>query len=262
MMRVLVVNPNAATAKLVRFILSEAGHEVVLANRGATALDELADQEIDALLLEIDLPDWDGHELCRELRAAHFAGPIIFLTRREERRDKLQAFTSGADDYLVEPFDPEELVARIKAVTQRCKHMVHQAQETILNVGDAELATTDLSFQTDGQPPILLTPTETRVLECLMRNAGITLSRELLIARVWGYADLVDSNRLDVCIRRIRKKIERDPDLPEYVHTARGVGYTFRARPKIRSNGHHAFEVLTVNSTSASHVAYNASLAG
>jgi DNA-binding response OmpR family regulator len=249
-MRILVINPHAATAKLVRFVLNEAGHEVLLAERGGAAIDALAERELDALLLEVDLPDCDGREVCRELRSRQFDGPIIFLTSRQEQRDKLLAYKYGADDYMQEPFDPEELLARIDAVIRRYNHAVYQSFETTLRVGDAELSINDLTFQIEGRPPVLLTPTEMRVLECLMRNAGITLSRNLLIERTWGFDDFVDTNRVDVCIRRIRKKVERNPDMPEYVHTVRGVGYVFRSQPGKWPNGHHPHEAVPADSAS------------
>jgi DNA-binding response OmpR family regulator len=203
-MRILVINRHAATAKLVRFVLNEAGHEVLLAERSGAAIDVLAERELDALLLEVDLPDCDVRELCRELRSRQFDGPIIFLTSRQEQWDKL--------------------LARIDAVIWHYSHAAHQSWETTLRVGDAELSINDLTFQIEGRPPVLLAPTEMRVLECLMRNARIALSLDLLIERAWGFDDVVDTNRVDVCIRRIRKKVERNSDMPEYVHTVRAVG--------------------------------------
>lgn len=227
-MRSLVINPDPMTAKLVRFVLNEAGHEVILAASAAVALRELERWEIDAVVLELDLPDRDGTELCRELRHQFYTGPLIFLTKRDQISDKLRAFAHGADDVIADPFDPAELVARVEAIARRFQCTDYQALGTVLKVGDAELEISDLSYRVPGREPVLLTPTELRLLECLMRNPGITIDRETLLERTWGYDLIEDSNRVEVYIRRLRKKIERHPDMPEYLHTVRGMGYVFR----------------------------------
>ncbi len=227
-MRIVVVDPNPMTAKLLRFVLMEAGHEVVLVRTVDEALAQVVGRETDAVLLEVDLPDMDGFVLCKELRARRYNGPLIFVTERGETADKVRAFDYGADDFIVEPFDPLELLARVQSVTRRFKQADYQALGTILKVGDAELSIGELTFRAGGRPPVLLTPTEMRMLECLMRNAQITISRDTLIDRTWGYDFVGDSNRVDVYVRRLRKKIERDPAHPEYIHTVRGIGYVFR----------------------------------
>lgn len=228
-MRSLVINPDPMTAKLIRFVLNEAGHDVILATSAAEALREIKRQEIDAVILELDLPDRDGTELCQEFRHHLYTGPFIFLTKRYQTPDKLRAFAHGADDVIVDPFDPAELVARVEAVTRRYKQADQQALGTLLRVGDAELSIAELTFRSPGRPPVLLTPTEMRILECLMRNSQVTISRETLIERTWGYEFVGESNRVDVYIRRLREKIEREPGRPEYIHTIRGIGYVFRA---------------------------------
>ena len=227
-MRSLVINPDPMTAKLVRFVLNEAGHDVILAASAAEAFRGLKRREIDAVVLELDLPDKDGTELCQELRHHLYTGPLIFLTKRSQTQDKLRAFAQGADDVIVDPFDPAELVARVEAIVRRYQCTDYQTVGTVLKVGDAELTISDLTYRVPGREPVLLTPTELRLLECLMRNPGITMSRETLLERTWGYDLIEDSNRVEVYIRRLRKKIERHPDMPEYLHTVRGVGYVFR----------------------------------
>lgn len=223
-----LVNPDPMTAKLVRFVLNEAGYDVILATSAAEAFREVKRREIDAVVLEIDLPDRDGTELCQELRHSLYTGPLIFLTKRYQISDKLRAFAQGADDVIIDPFDPAELVARVEAIVRRYQCIDYQALGTVLKVGDAELAISDLSYRVPGREPVLLTPTELRLLECLMRNPGITMSRETLLERTWGHDLIEDSNRVEVHIRRLRKKIERHPDMPEYLHTVRGIGYVFR----------------------------------
>jgi two-component system, OmpR family, response regulator RegX3 len=229
-MRVVVVDPDRMAGKLLQFVLTDAGHEVVLTKNAAEGLGEVIGRETDAVLLKTDLPapGLDGYELCKELRARRYNGPLIFVTQRRETRDKLRAFDFGADDYIVEPFDPLELVARLHSVTRRFRHADYQALGTVLKAGDAELSIGELTFRVEGRPPVVLTPTEMRMLECLMRNSNITISRDTLIERTWGYDFIGDSNRVDVYVRRIRKKVERDPAQPEYIHTIRGLGYAFR----------------------------------
>jgi DNA-binding response OmpR family regulator len=229
-MRVVVVDPDPMTAKLLRFVLGEAGHDVVLVKTATAALAATLEQETDAVLLEAELPDMGGWVLCKELRGRRYTGAVIFVTKLRETQDKVRAFDHGADDYIVEPFDPAELVARVDAVARRCKHADHQPLGTLLKVGDAELSLGELTFRAEGRPPVFLTPNEMRMLECLMRNHGITISRDTLIERTWDRNFIGDSNRVEVYIRRVRKKIERDPAQPEYLHTVRGVGYVFRPR--------------------------------
>lgn len=228
-MRIVVVDPDTMVGKLLRFVLGQAGYEnVVLARNSAEAVPAVAGRETDAVLMEVDLPDGDGFQLCKSLRERRYHGPIIFVSQRRDTKDKVRAFKSGADDYIVEPFDPAELVARVEAVTRRYKQADHQALGTVLRIGDAELSIAELTFRSSGRPHVLLTPTEMRILECLMRNSQVTISRETLIERTWGYEFVGESNRVDVYIRRLREKIEPEPGRPEYIHTIRGIGYVFR----------------------------------
>lgn len=228
-LRVVVVHPEPMAGKLLRFVLGEAGHTVALATNASEAYDAVIGRETDAVLLEADLPGRDGYEVCKELRARRYAGPIIFVTPRRETRDKVRAFEHGADDYVVEPFDPLELIARLHCVTRRYRQVDFQGLGTLIKVGAAELSIGELTLRVAGRAPVVLTPTEMRMLECLMRNSHITISRDTLIERTWGYDFLGDSNRVDVYVRRLRKKVERDPAAPEYLHTVRGLGYVFRA---------------------------------
>lgn len=228
-MRVVVVNSDKVMAKLIRFVLSEAGHDAVTVEsiRRATAIIE--SPRADAVLIDIELSDGDGCDLCRRLRERNFVGPILFVSQRRDTKGKLRAFEQGADDYLVEPIDPQELLARINVVARRCQRGKVQGTPTVLRAGDAELLISDLTFRCNGGPRVLLTPTEMRMLECLMRHVGETVSRDVLIERTWGYDFLGDSNRVEVYVARLRKKIEPNPSEPRYLHTIRGLGYVFRS---------------------------------
>lgn len=228
-MRVVIVDSDPMSAKFLGFVLGEAGYDVVRLTSAAESLQTVAG--MDAVLLEAELDDMDGCELCTELRARRYNGPIIFVTPRGEIQRKVRAFNCGADDYIVEPFDPLELIARVEAVSRRCRQADYQALGTLLKVGDVELAIGDLTVRVGDNPPVLLTPTEMRMLEFLMRNAELTIDRDALIERTWGYDFVGESNRVDVYVSRLRKKIERDPSEPEYLHTVRGIGYVFRSSP-------------------------------
>ena len=229
-MRVVVIEPEPLAGKVLEFVLADAGHEVALVATAAAGLEAVVGRETDAVLTAADLPrpGQDGYELCKELRARRYAGPLLFVSPRGETEAKVRAFAVGADDYLVAPYDPAELVARVDAMARRCRAADRQGLGTIIRAGDAELSLGELTFRRDGCAPALLTPTEMRMLECLMRNQGITIGRETLIARTWGYDFIGDTNRVDVYIRRVRKKVERDPERPVYLHTVRGIGYAFR----------------------------------
>jgi two-component system response regulator RegX3 len=242
--RIVVIDPNTMVGKLLRFVLGQAGYEqVVLARTASEAISAVVGRETDAVLMEVDLPDGDGYQLCRELRGSRYNGPIIFVSQRQDSKDRVRAFKNGADDFIVEPFDPAELVARVEAVTRRYKQIDHQALGTVLKVGDAELLISELTFRSAGRPPALLTPTEMRILECMMRNHQVTITRDTLIERTWGHEFIGESNRVDVYIRRLREKIERDPAHPEYIHTIRGVGYVFR--PVVRAEAYPLPEAIS-----------------
>ena len=229
-MRVVVVEPAQLAGRVLEFVLADAGHEVAVVASAAAALGAVVGRETDAVLAATDLaqPGPDGYALGKELRARRYAGPLLFLGPSDLVDEKLRAFAVGADDYLVAPCDPRELLARLEAAARRFRAADRQALGTILRAGDAELSIGELTFRRDGCAPAELTPTELRLLELLMRNQGITLSRDTIIERTWGYDMVGDSNRVDVYIRRLRKKVEDDPERPEYIHTARGLGYAFR----------------------------------
>jgi DNA-binding response OmpR family regulator len=226
--RVVIVDDDPVGAKVIRFILEDEGYEAVTVGRGSQAFQHVIGQQTDLVILDVNLPDFDGFHLCKELRARRYNGPLMFLSSRSEIADKLEGFRLGADDYLVKPFEPLELVARINSVIRRSKRVDEQALGTIVRVEDAELSIGELTYSSKTVQPTLLTPTEMRILECLMRNSRIVIGRETLIERVWGFDFLGDTNRVDVYIRRVRRKIELDPTAPQYLHTVRGIGYVFR----------------------------------
>lgn len=231
-MRCVVVNPELAPAKLLGFILEEAGHNVALVTSAHETLHEVFVRGADLIVSEIDLPDQDGFALCKELRKRRYKGAVIFVTKRWGSQETIRAFNYGADDFIVDPFDPLELVARVDSISRRYKRVEQQTPRTTLKAGDAELSINTLTFRIAGQEPVMLTPTELRLLECLMRNMEVAVRHDTLFERAWGDEFTKESNLLAVYIQRLRKKIEDEPNAPERIQTVRGIGYVFRATPR------------------------------
>jgi two-component system, OmpR family, response regulator RegX3 len=229
--RIVIVEDDVVNAKVLRFILEDDGFETVAVPRASQAFAEVLDRETHLVILDIGLPDLSGFALCQELRARRYCGPLIFLTGRGQLADKLEGFRIGDDDYVVKPFEPLELVARLHSVIRRFHSADKQALGAVVRVEDAELSIGELAYVSEAVGATLLTPTEMRILELLMRNSQIVISRETIIERVWGYDFVGDDNRIDVYMRRLRRKIERDPARPAYLHTVRGLGYVFRVEP-------------------------------
>lgn len=229
-MRIITLHGSAMVAKIIKLILEDAGHDVIVTQSPGGLTEELAEHETHAVIIGVDPGKFDSLKLCKEVRASGYTGPVIFISHENGLEDKLSAFRNGADDYIIEPFEPEEFLARVEATARRCRHIDNQPLGAVINVDDAELSIGDMTFHRKGEPPISLTPTEMRLLERLMRNTGLTISRDTLIERTWGYEYFGDSNRVDVYIARLRKKIEPDPAKPRYLHTVRGAGYVFRVR--------------------------------
>jgi DNA-binding response OmpR family regulator len=226
-----VVDDDVVTTKVLRFLLDDEGYTTNVVHRGSQVVQAVTNQETDLVLLDVNLPDIDGFTLTKLLRAHRYFGPIILLTGRSSLDDKLSGFQHGADDYLPKPYEPLELLARIESILRRAKQADQQPLGSVLRVDDAELSLGELSYRSAVIEPVILTPTEMRLLEVLMRNSWIVIGRETLIERVWGYDFVGDTNRVDVYIRRVRRKIEPDPQQPRYLHTVRGVGYVFRVDP-------------------------------
>jgi two-component system, OmpR family, response regulator RegX3 len=229
-MYITVMHPSVLMSRIITLILSDSGHEVFAVATPSALLDHLSEYETHAVIIGIDSQRFDNLQLCKEVRAVRYTGPIIFVSRDNDLDDKLKAFEHGVDDFILEPFAPEEFLARVEVAARRHRNIDSQPLGSVISVDDAELSIGEMVFRRDGGAPISLTPTEMRLLERLMRNAGITISRDTLIERTWGYDFFGDSNRVDVYIARLRKKIEPDPANPQYLHTVRGAGYVFRTK--------------------------------
>ena len=220
--RVLVVEDDAAIADVLRRALRQEGHEVRSAQDGVEAL-EMAEAFVpDLVILDLGLPKLDGVEVCRRLRAESDA-PILILTARTDTEDRVEGLDSGADDYLVKPFERKELLARMRALMRR-----RPPQGTAsLTVGDLRL-NPDTREVYRGDRPIDLTNREFELLEYLMRNERLVVSRERLLEEVWGYDPMAMTNTIDVFISNLRRKLE-EGDEDRLLHTKRGAGYVLRA---------------------------------
>jgi two-component system, OmpR family, response regulator RegX3 len=224
----LVVDDDLLTGATVRAVLTDEDCQIETVRTGAEAIAHIRGHDAALVLLEQRLPDIDGFTLLAELRARRYTGPVMFVSSVSHVETIAAAFHHGADDYLVKPFEPMELLARITAILRRRYERSQQALGSILRVGDAELDVRTLTYWSAVTPPTVLTPTESRMLECLMRNVQIVISRETLIERVWGDDCAADTNRVDVYIRRLRSKIEGPDNHGRYLQTIRGAGYVFR----------------------------------
>jgi two-component system, OmpR family, response regulator MprA len=220
--RVLVVEDDDDIAGALRRSLRLEGYDVRLAEDGVSALEESTLFEPDAVVLDLGLPRLDGVEVCRRLRDAGDV-PILMLTARDGLDDRIEGLDSGADDYLVKPFERQELLARLRALLRRRP----PRGSAFLTVGDLRL-NPDTREARRGERHLDLTTREFELLEYLMRNERLVLSRERLLEDVWGYNVLVETNTVDVFVSNLRRKLEEDGE-PRVLHTMRGAGYVLRA---------------------------------
>ena len=217
--RVLVVDDDAALAEMLGIVLRGEGFEPVFCADGAEALGAFRDAKPDLVLLDLMLPGRDGIDVCRAIRAES-GTPIVMLTAKSDTVDVVVGLESGADDYVVKPFKPKELVARIRARIRRND----EAPPQVLVVGDLEIDVTGHSVKR-GDETLSLTPLEFDLLVCLARKPGQVFTREVLLQEVWGYRHAADTRLVNVHVQRLRAKVERDPERPDIVLTVRGVGY-------------------------------------
>jgi two-component system, OmpR family, response regulator MprA len=220
--RVLVVEDDEAIADVLRRTLRQEGHEVRSSIDGVEALVAAEEFVPDVVILDLGLPDLDGVEVCRRLRAESDV-PILILTARGELGDRVVGLDSGADDYLVKPFERQELLARMRALMRRRPPRGSAA----LVVGDLRL-NPDTREVSRGEREIELTNREFELLEYLMRNEKLVVSRERLLEEVWGYDPLAMTNTIDVFISNLRRKLEEGGE-GRLLHTKRGAGYVLRA---------------------------------
>jgi len=225
-MRILAVDDDRNNLKMLAFLLGEEGYEVLTAETGRAALALLDSHHPDLVILDVMMPQMDGLEVCRRIRQTMDI-PIIILSAKGETTDKVLGLELGADDYLPKPFEPSELLARVKAVLRRSEISTFDDSQVAIAIGGLRLDPVGNRVVLEKGTVIDLTPIEFRLLHCLMRNAGRTLNHDFLMSHAWGYEYEGYSNQIAVYIRRLRSKVEEDPTNPKYIATVRGLGYRF-----------------------------------
>jgi two-component system alkaline phosphatase synthesis response regulator PhoP len=221
--RILVVEDDMQIARNLRDYLEVAGFEVTAVGDGSAALASIRGDRPDLLVLDLGLPGIDGLDVARELRRTSTV-PIVMLTARGEESDRIVGLELGADDYLVKPFSPKELVARVRAVLRRTSGTTAGAE--VLRAGDVEVDLPKMRARVGGQP-VDLTPTEFELLATLAREPGRVFTRGQLLDALHGVTLETYERAIDAHVKNLRKKIEPEPGRPRYVLTVHGVGYRF-----------------------------------
>ena len=222
---ILVVDDERSISEVISLYLTRAGYRVKIANDGQSALKELARQMPDLVVLDLMLPEVDGLEITRRLRAVGDT-PIIMVTARREEADRILGLEMGADDYMVKPFSPQELVSRVRAVLRRAQGAPAQSTERALEFDSIRIdPVTRLVTMTGVE--ISLTAKEFDLLWFMANHPRQVFNRDQLLDRVWGETDYIDPSTVTVHVRRVREKIEPDAANPRHIHTVWGVGYKF-----------------------------------
>ncbi len=225
-MNILIVEDEETMVASLRALLTREGYQLIAARDGPDGVDATKTSRPDLILLDLALPGLDGLEVCRRIRVFSTA-PIIMLTARAGEGDKVMGLDVGADDYVTKPFSPRELIARIKAHLRRAQTYALADQQDTLQVGEIMMDVPGRIVRVRGRQ-VQLPPKEFDLLRVFLTNPDRVLGRDYLLDRVWGEDYVGDVRTLDVHIRWLREKIERDPSAPAYILTVHGVGYRFR----------------------------------
>lgn len=232
MQKILIVEDDEEIALLEKDYLEMSGYEVSIVADGRKALDVLRQEEFQLLLLDLMLPGMSGYEICKRVRE-QMEIPILMVTAKTETIDKIRGLGLGADDYIVKPFDPAELVARVNAHLKRYQRLTHQAGEenarevqeaNKIHIGDVEIELQSWKVYRGGEE-IKLPHREFELLKFLAMNPNTVFSRDFLFEKIWGFDYVGDSATVTVHINRIREKLEEDPKNPQMIETVWGAGY-------------------------------------
>lgn len=222
---ILVADDDPETRELISLILNEAGMKVILGENGSQLLDLWRANPIDLIIVDVMMPVMDGFEACTRIRRVSDV-PIVFLTAKGQEEDVVNGLEIGADDYIVKPFRRGEFIARIRAILGRLERQRKdkgrrlQFERLILDLDARKVVARGKTIE--------VTPLEFQLLQYLMQNVGVVMSKENLLQNVWGYAEAAgDLNLIEAAIRRLRRKLELDPSEPQYIHTVWGAGYRF-----------------------------------
>ena len=223
--RILLVEDEPSLVETVRYALEREGFGVTVARDGREALERFAAEPPDLVLLDLMLPAVSGLDVCRRIRESSMV-PIVIVTAKDAEADKVAGLELGADDYVTKPFSVRELVSRVRANLRRSQMTVPDAAGEVLTGGPIRLDAARHEVTVRGDP-VAFPPKEFELLESFLRSPGRLLTRERLIQRIWGGDYVGDTKTLDVHVKRLRQKIERDPHEPEHLLTVRGLGYKF-----------------------------------
>ena len=223
--RILLVDDEPLILKGLRYTLEQEGYEILTAADGEEALQVFFDEPVDLVLLDVMLPKMDGIQVCQRIRESSNV-PILMLTAKGEDMDKILGLEYGADDYMTKPFNILEVKARIKTILRRASQPVAAEKKKIIRVRDLEVNIVNRSVTLGGKE-VRLTAKEFDLLQLFINNRGKVFSREAMLETVWKYDYMGDARTVDVHIRRLREKIERNTSQPEFIFTKWGVGYYF-----------------------------------
>ena len=223
-MRILVVDDDEKNCIILQFLLGQQGYEVQTVDNARGALALIERQPPDLMLLDVNLPQLNGFEIYRRLKEADYDLPVIFVTAKDDLEDKVRGLQLGADDYICKPFHAAELTARVDAVLRRYRRAI-SGERPQMRAGGLEIEVASMEVTRPDHRIEHLTPTEMKLLLELAKHPGRAVSREDVMDQVWGENYVGGSNIVDVYIRRLRRKLERDPANPQIIQSARGIGY-------------------------------------
>lgn len=223
--KILIVEDEQKIARFLELELKYEGYEVDIANDGRNGLEKAKDSSVDLIILDLMLPGLSGIELCRRLRQSSDV-PVIMLTAKDDISDKVMGLDIGADDYMTKPFAIEELLARIRVLLKRKYRSKEEDKSTVLEIKNLKLYKDSYKVEYNGEK-IELTKKEFELLEFMMLNKNIVMSREKILENVWGYDYFGETNLIDVYVRYLRSKIDQKYNI-NLIETIRGVGYTIR----------------------------------
>ena len=222
--RILIVDDDRQIRELLTFDIAQSGYIADCASDGEEGLKKALENNYDLILLDVMMPKMDGFTVCKNIRIQNPTVPILMLTAKGDIKDKTQGFDCGADDYLIKPFEIQEVLLRIRALLRRTQPAKIQNTKEVLRAGDIEILPDSLEAVIKGKK-VKLTPTEFEILYCLMQHINTPVTLAMLLDEVWGYGDDEDVRMVRVHVGGLRQKIEDNTRMPKYLHTVVNVGY-------------------------------------
>ncbi len=222
--RLLIVDDDKQIRELLTFDIEQSGYIVDCASDGEEGLKKALENNYDLILLDVMMPKMDGFAVCKNIRIQNPTVPILMLTAKGDIKDKTQGFDCGADDYLIKPFEIQEVLLRIRALLRRNQPAIQKNPKEVLRAGDIQILPDSLEAVIKGKK-VKLTPTEFEILYCLMQHINTPVTLAVLLDEVWGYGDDEDVRMVRVHVGGLRQKIEENTRTPKYLHTVVNVGY-------------------------------------